>query len=90
LIPRVLLIARLKCIRSVNEVEILLIEPESVETCVESWFDAFGPMVGVPQLRVDKNVFARDPISGKPCLQRLSYLGLVPTGRKIAWWDNHD
>jgi hypothetical protein len=35
-------------------------------------------MVGVPQLRGNKNVFTRDPISGKPCLQRLAYLALVP------------
>ena len=68
MIPRVLLIARLKCIRSVNEVEIQILESQSVETCLESRFDAFGPMIGVPQLCGDENVFARDPISGKSCL----------------------
>jgi len=35
-------------------------------------------MVGVPQLRCNKNIFARDPIRGKSCLQRLAYLALVP------------
>jgi hypothetical protein len=35
-------------------------------------------VIGVPQLCSDKNVLARDPSSGKACLQRLSYLALVP------------
>src|SRR5580704_896855 len=68
LIPRILLIARLECIGSVNEVEIHIVDTESVETRLEGQFDTFWPMVGVPQLRGNKNVFARDPISGKPCL----------------------
>jgi len=68
LIPRILLIARLKCIGSVNEIEIQILDPESVETRLESRLDTFWPMVGVPQLRGNKNVLARDPISGKSCL----------------------
>ena len=78
LIPRILLVAGLKCKGSVNEVEIQILEPESVETRLESRFDALGPMIGVPQLCGNKNVFARDPFSGKSCLQRLAYLALVP------------
>jgi hypothetical protein len=65
LIARVLLIARLKCIRSVNEVEIQILEPEPFETGIESRFDAFGPVIGIPQLRGNENVFARDSISDK-------------------------
>jgi hypothetical protein len=61
-----------------NEVKVQILEPESVETRLESRFDAFGTMIGVPQLCSDENVFARDPISGKSCLQRLAYLALVP------------
>ena len=78
LIPRILLVPRLKCKRSVNEIEIQIVEPESVQTRLESRFDALGPMIGVPQLCGNKNVFARDPSSGKSCLQRLAYLALVP------------
>jgi hypothetical protein len=78
LIPRILLIARLKCIGRVNEVEIQVPDTESVETRLESRFDTFWPMVGVPQLRGNKNVLSRDPISGKSGLQRLPYLSLVP------------
>jgi hypothetical protein len=52
----------------VNEVKIQILEPEPVETRRESRFDAFGPVIGVPQLRRDENVFARDPIRGKPSL----------------------
>jgi hypothetical protein len=35
-------------------------------------------VIGVPQPCGNKNVFARDPSSGKPCLQRPAYLALVP------------
>jgi hypothetical protein len=62
----------------VNEIEIQILEPESVQTRLESRFDAVGPVIGVPQLCGNKNVFARDLSSGKSCLQRLAYLALVP------------
>jgi hypothetical protein len=35
-------------------------------------------VIGVPQLCGYKNVFARDPSSGKSCLERLAYLTLIP------------
>src|SRR6202045_3798174 len=78
LIPRILLVPGLKCKWSVNEIEIQILEPESVQTRLESRFDALGPVIGVPQLCGNKNVFARDPSSGKSCLQRLAHLALVP------------
>jgi hypothetical protein len=62
----------------VDEIEIQIREPESVQTRLESRFDALGPMIGVPQLCGNKNVFARDPSSGKSCLQRPAYFALVP------------
>ncbi len=68
---------RLKCKRSVNKVKIEIFEPESVQTCLKGRFDAFGPMIGVPQLCGNENIFARDPCSGKSCLQRLAYLALI-------------
>src|ERR1700738_4937388 len=73
LIPRILLVPGLKCKRSVNEIEIQIVEPESVQTRLESWFDALGPMIGVPQLCGNKYVFTRNPSSGKSCLQRLAH-----------------
>src|SRR5271155_2959887 len=78
LIPRILLVPRLKCKWSVNEIEIQIVEPESVQTRLESRFDALGPMIGVPQLCGNKDVFARDPSRGKSCLQGLAYFTLVP------------
>ena len=62
---------------SVNEIEIQILELEPFQTRMESRFDALGPVIGVPQLCGNENVFARDVCSGKPCLQRLAYLALV-------------
>src|ERR1700756_3601005 len=78
LVPRILVVPGLKCKWSVNEIEIQILEPESVETGLESGFDAPGPVIGVPQLCGDKDVFARDPSSGKSCLQRAAHFSLVP------------
>src|SRR5450755_764292 len=78
LIPRVLLVPRLKRKWSVTEIEIQIGEPESLQTPLESRFDALGPMISVPQLCGDKDVFTRNPSSGKSRLQRLAHLTLVP------------
>src|SRR5271170_6682500 len=74
LIPRVLVVAGLKCKWSVNEIQIQILEPESLQTRLESRFDALGPVIGVPQLCSNKNVFARDPSSDESCLQCPAYL----------------
>jgi len=50
LISRILLVPGLKCKWSVNEVEIQIVEPESVQTRLESRFDALGPMIRVGAL----------------------------------------
>ena len=42
-------------------------EPESRQTRLESRFDALGPVIGVPQLGGNKNVFAHNPSRGKSC-----------------------
>jgi hypothetical protein len=60
-----------------NEIEIQILERQSVQTRLESRFDALGPVIGVPQLCGYKYVFARDPSIGKSCLQRTAYLALV-------------
>jgi hypothetical protein len=78
LIARIRVISRLKCIRGVHEIEIQILEAEPVQTCLERGLDALGPMMGVPQLCVNKNVSARDPAGRKAYLQRLAYLALVP------------
>src|SRR5215469_12011172 len=78
LVSWILIVSRLKCKRSVDEIEIQVVEPESVATRLECRLDALGLMIGVPQLCGDKNVFARDPPGGKSCLQRYAYLTLVP------------
>src|ERR1700678_193138 len=78
LIPWILLFSRLKCKWSVDEVEIQIVEPESVQARLECRFDTLGPMIRVPQLRGDKDFLACDSPSGKTFLQRLAYLALVP------------
>jgi hypothetical protein len=78
LIAWILIVSGLKGEWSVDQVEIQIVEPESVKTRLECRFDTLGPMIGVPQFRGDKDVFARDSFSGKLRLQRLAYLALVP------------
>src|SRR5438270_7698503 len=58
LISRVLLVSRLKCKRSMNEVEVQISEAESVQTRLESRFDTLRPMIGVPQLCGNEDIFA--------------------------------
>ena len=77
LIPRILLVPRLKRKWSVTEIEVHIVEPEPLKTRLESRFDALGPMIGVPQLRGDKEVFTRNPAGGKTCLQRLAHFTFV-------------
>src|ERR1041385_246427 len=78
LIPRILLVPRLKRKWSVNEIEIQIVEPESVQTRLKSRFDPLGPMIGVPQLCGNKDVFTPDLAGGESSLQRLAHLTLVP------------
>ncbi len=78
LIARILVVSRLKRKWSVDEIQIQIIEPESAETRLECRFHTLGPMIGAPQLRGDKNVFARNPAGSKPRLQRISYLAFIP------------
>src|SRR4051794_8180787 len=78
LIPRILGVPRLKRKWSVNEIKIQIIEPEPAQTRLKSWLDALGAMIGVPQLRGNKDVFTRNPSSGESCLQRLAHFTLVP------------
>src|ERR1700737_1836602 len=58
LIPWILLVPRLKCKWSVNKVKIQIVEADSFHTRLESGFNALGPMIRVPQLCGNKNVFA--------------------------------
>src|SRR5580704_5690742 len=81
LIPRILLVPGLKCKWSVNEIEIQILKPEPVQARLESRFDALGPVIRIPQLCGNKNVFARysstGPSTRESFLQRLAYLALV-------------
>src|ERR1700735_535469 len=78
LIARILIVSGLKCEWRVNEIEIEIVEPESRQTRFEGRFHALGPVIGVPQLCGDENVFARDISGGSSRLQRLAYFALVP------------
>jgi hypothetical protein len=48
-----------------NQIEIQIPKLESVQTRFECRLDTLGPMIRVPQLCGNENVFARDPLSGK-------------------------
>src|SRR5580704_7875849 len=78
LIPRILLVPRLKGKWSVYEIEIQIVESEPVQTRLESRFDPLGPMIGVPQLCGNKHLFTCNPSGGEPCLQSFAHLTLVP------------
>src|SRR5437588_7332029 len=71
LISRILIVPGLERERSVNEIEVQIIEPQPLETRLESGFDALRPMIGVPQFCGDKDIFTRDPCSREACLQGL-------------------
>ena len=70
LIPRILVVPGLKCKWSMNEIEIHTVEPEPIQTRLESRFDALGPAIGVPQLCGNKNAFACDQSSARNLSQR--------------------
>src|SRR5208282_5310153 len=78
LIPRILVVPRLKRKGSVNEIEIQIVEPQSFQASLKSWFDTRRPVIGVPQLCGNKNVPTRNPSSGESFLQSLANLALVP------------
>jgi len=77
LIARVLLVAGLKGVRSVNEVEIEIAEPETFETRIEGRLDALGTMIEVPQFCSDENVRTGEGIGGEARLQRVADFALV-------------
>src|ERR1700722_4582351 len=62
---------------SVNEIEIQIVQSESGETSLESRLHALWPMICVPQLCRNKNIFTRKPSSGKSGLQGLAHLTLI-------------
>src|SRR5262245_54145442 len=78
LIPRLLLVPRLKCKGRMDEVEIQILEPESVQTRLERRCDRLGPMIGVPQLCGHENLVTPYPPRSASCPQRLAHLALVP------------
>jgi hypothetical protein len=61
-----------------NQVEIQIIKPESIQAGIESRFYALRPVIVVPQLCGDEDVLADNPPSGKSRLQDLAHLALIP------------
>ncbi|ANB77225.1 hypothetical protein AYM40_34580 [Paraburkholderia phytofirmans OLGA172] len=60
------------------QIEIRIVEPEPLKTCLERRFDTLGPTIGVPQFCGHEDVFARNPSGSKPYPQSLAHLALVP------------
>ncbi len=77
-IPRVQIVSRSKRKWSVNEVEIHKTDSEPVPTRLKRRLNPFRPMVGVPQLRGDKEILPRNRAGRESCLQRFTYLSLIP------------
>jgi hypothetical protein len=77
-IPRVQVVSRSKRKWSVNEVEIHETDSEPVPTRLERRLNTFRPMVGVPQLRGDKDILPRNCAGRESCLQRFTDLPLIP------------
>jgi hypothetical protein len=62
----------------VNEAEIQIAEPESLQALLEGRLHALRAMNGIPRSRSDKVVFARHSSSGKSPLQCLAHFALIP------------
>src|SRR5882672_1931297 len=77
-IPRVQVVSRSKRKWSVNKVEIHKTDSKPVPTRLKRRLNTFRPMVGVPQLRGDKEILPRDCAGRESCLQRFTYLSLIP------------
>ena len=77
-ISRILLVPGLKCKWSMNEIKIQIVDFEPGQTRLERWFNPFWPMIGVPQLCGNKDVFARNPAGSESSLQSFAHLTLVP------------
>src|SRR5437660_948618 len=78
LIPRILVVTRLKSKWSVTEIEIQILDPKSAQARLESRFGALGPMIRIPQFCRDKQLFTRNPSGGKSCAQGFTHLPLIP------------
>src|SRR5580704_6615972 len=78
LIPWILLVPRLKCKRSVDQIEIQILDPESLQASLESRFDALRPVIRIPKFSGNKNLFARNSANSKSSLKRLANLALIP------------
>jgi hypothetical protein len=51
-----------------DQVKIRVTNSEALATSVEGWFDAFGPMIGIPQLCSDEYILTGDCSSYELCL----------------------
>ena len=60
LVPRVLLVPGFESKWGMDAVYIDVVYLQSSQTCLEGGSDAFGTMIGVPQLGTDKNVLSLD------------------------------
>ena len=89
LIPAILASPGLKRERSVNEIKIQIVEPQTFQTRLESRLNALRPVIRVPHLCGNKNVPTRSPPSREPCLQSLAHLALIPISfRTIGVWNS--
>src|ERR1700722_1137555 len=72
-IPRILFISGLKCKWSVNEVEVQILKPESLQDGFEGWSHTFWTVIVIPDLRGDEEALAPDLSFSQRTLQRFSY-----------------
>src|SRR5262249_11150281 len=60
-----------------DEVKIRITDPQSLATRVKRRTDALRPMIGIPELRGDEDIFAGESSGGDLRLQRLAHLAFV-------------
>ena len=76
-VARIVVVAGLEGVGSVDEVEVEIGEAESLEAGFEGGFDAVGAVVGVPDFCGDENVFAREAGGGEAFAEGLADFALV-------------
>ncbi len=76
-VARVVVVAGLKCVGRVNEVEVEIGEAEAGEAGFEGGFDAVGAMIGVPELCGDEDFFTRKTGCGEAFAEGLADFALI-------------
>src|SRR5215469_6462801 len=83
LIPRILVVQRLKCKWSMNEIQIQILQPKSIQARLESRFDPLEPVIGVTlvPLGSDRSTGSREAAFQTLCFLRSASKSLCTSRR---------